>query len=191
MDKMRMTSKTPSEINIDAIGRICPSCIVIGKDQNGNEIRTVDFDILKLFLGEDKEKTGDEFFEFTWPGKRSAIIESNTATGKTLRPCVDKSVNWNTTQNIYIEGDNLEALKILQESYLNAVDVIYIDPPYNTGKDFIYVDKFAMSVQDYTEKYYDNDNESHRMLLSDSYGRFHSYWCSMIFSRMLLAGNLL
>ena len=135
---------------------------------------------------------GDESYEFTWVGKKAAIIEANKPIRKTLRPCVEKSVNWNSTENLYIEGDNLDVLKLLQESYLGKVDVIYIDPPYNTGNDFIYNDDFKLSSEEYNEISDKLDEEGNRLFKNtDSNGRFHSDWCSMIYSRLLLSRNLL
>ena len=135
---------------------------------------------------------GSEAYEFTWVGKKAAIVEANKPIRKTLRPCKEESVNWDTTENLYIEGDNLEVLKLLQESYLGAVKMIYIDPPYNTGNDFIYRDDFAMESEEWKVESGAVDDEGNRMFRNtDSNGRFHSDWCSMIYSRLLLARNLL
>lgn len=136
---------------------------------------------------------GDEAYEFTWVGKKAAIVEANRPIRKTLRPCLAESVDWDSTENLYIEGDNLEVLKLLQESYLGKVKMIYIDPPYNTGNDFIYRDDFAMSGEEYSEESGQVDEETGDQLFhnTDSNGRFHSDWCSMIFSRLMLARNLL
>lgn len=135
---------------------------------------------------------GDEAYEFTWVGKKAAIVEANNPIRKTLRPCKEESVNWDTTENLYIEGDNLEVLKLLQESYLGKVKMIYIDPPYNTGNDFIYRDDFKQSADEYEDDLGVYDDDGNRMFKNtDSNGRFHSDWCSMIYSRMMLARNLL
>ena len=135
---------------------------------------------------------GEEAYEFTWVGKKAAIVEANKPIRKTLRPCKEESVNWNTTENLYIEGDNLEVLKLLQESYLGKVKMIYIDPPYNTGNDFIYRDDFKQSAADYDEDSGVYDEDGNRMFRNtDSNGRFHSDWCSMIYSRLMIARNLL
>lgn len=134
----------------------------------------------------------DEAYEFTWVGKNAAIVEANKPIRKTLRPCKEESVDWDTTENLYIEGDNLEVLKLLQESYLGKVKMIYIDPPYNTGNDFIYRDDFTSSREEYEEEAGTFDDEGNRMFKNtDTNGRFHSDWCSMIYSRLLLARNLL
>ncbi len=135
---------------------------------------------------------GDEAYEFTWVGKKAAIVEANSPIRKTLRPCQEESVHWDTTQNLYIEGDNLEVLKLLQESYLGKVKLIYIDPPYNTGNDFIYQDDFKMSIDNYSKQIEAFDEIGNRMFKNtDNNGRFHSDWCSMMYSRLLLARNLL
>ncbi len=135
---------------------------------------------------------GDESYEFTWVGKKASIVEANKPIRKTLRPCEEESVNWNTTKNLYIEGDNLEVLKLLQESYLGKVKMIYIDPPYNTGNDFIYNDDFKINTEEYAEESGEYDDNGNRMFRNtDSNGRFHSDWCSMIYSRLLVARNLL
>ena len=135
---------------------------------------------------------GDEAYEFTWVGKKESIVEANKPIRKTLRPCEEESVNWDTTENLYIEGDNLEVLKLLQESYLGKVKMIYIDPPYNTGNDFIYNDDFKMTSEEYAEESGAFDEDENRMFKNtDSNGRFHSDWCSMIYSRLMLARNLL
>ena len=135
---------------------------------------------------------GDEAYEFTWVGKKASIVEANKLIRKTLRPCPEESVDWDHTENLYIEGDNLEVLKLLQESYLGKVKMIYIDPPYNTGNDFIYNDDFKMSNKEYAEESGELNEDGNRMFRNtDSNGRFHSDWCSMIYSRLMVARNLL
>ena len=135
---------------------------------------------------------GDEAYEFTWVGKKAAIVEANKPIRKTLRPCIDESVNWNNTENLYIEGDNLEVLKLLQENYLGRVKMIYIDPPYNTGNDFIYRDDFGINIKQYEDELGLIDEYGNKLFRNtDSNGRFHSDWCSMIYSRLLLARDLL
>lgn len=157
----------------------------------GGYKQVVDFQLLKQMLSEEV-LDGDEAYEFTWVGKKAAIVEANKPIRKTLRPCVEESKDWDTTENLYIEGDNLEVLKLLQESYLGAVKMIYIDPPYNTGNDFIYRDDFTQSVEEYAEQSGVNDGEQNRLFKNtDTNGRFHSDWCSMIFSRLMLSRNLL
>ena len=168
--------------NIEKLAELFPSCVSEGK---------VNFDALKQLFS-DKIIDGDEAYNFTWVGKKAAVVEAHTPIRKTLRPCVEESMNWDKTENLYIEGDNLEVLKLLQESYLGKVKMIYIDPPYNTGNDFIYRDKFSVTEEDYNEDsgVY-NEDEDRLFKNTDSNGRFHSDWCSMIYSRLLLARNLL
>lgn len=190
MDKMRMESLDMTTQNIEKIGALFPNCITETVDENGKPKKVINFELLKQMLSGDVIE-GSEAYEFTWVGKKVAIAEANRPIRKTLRPCKEESVNWDTTENLYIEGDNLEVLKLLQESYLGAVKMIYIDPPYNTGNDFIYRDDFKQSVESYEEDLgvYDDGYRMYRN--TDSNGRFHSDWCSMIYSRLLLARNLL
>lgn len=191
MDKMKMQSMDLTDCNIQKIGALFPNCITEDVDENGKLRKAINFDILKQMLSKDVAE-GNEHYEFTWVGKKSAIAEANRPTRKTLRPCKEESVNWDTTENLYIEGDNLEVLKLLQESYLGKVKMIYIDPPYNTGNDFIYRDDFSQSEEEYAEDIQQYDEDGNRMFKNtDSNGRFHSDWCSMMYSRLLLARNLL
>ena len=191
MDKMRMESVDMTAQNIEKIGALFPNCITETVDENGHPKKAINFEILKQMLSGDVLE-GDEAYEFTWVGKKAAIVEANKPIRKTLRPCKEESVDWDTTENLYIEGDNLEVLKLLQESYLGKVKMIYIDPPYNTGNDFIYNDDFKMSREEYADEQGEYDNDGNRMFKNtDANGRFHSDWCSMIYSRLLLARNLL
>ena len=191
MDKMRMESVDMTEQNIERIGAMFPNCITETVDENGNPKKAINFELLKQMLS-DAVLDGDEAYEFTWVGKKAAILEANKPMRKTLRPCPEESKDWDTTENLYIEGDNLEVLKLLQESYLGKVKMIYIDPPYNTGNDFIYNDDFKMSGEEYTEELGVVDEDGNRMFRNtDTNGRFHSDWCSMIYSRLMLARNLL
>ena len=192
MDKMRMESIDMTEQNIEKIGTLFPNCITETKDSDGKPKKAINFDLLRQMLSDDVIGGGEEAYEFTWVGKKAAIVEANKPIRKTLRPCKEESVNWNTTENLYIEGDNLEVLKLLQESYLGKVKMIYIDPPYNTGNDFIYRDDFKQSAADYDEDSGVYDEDGNRMFRNtDSNGRFHSDWCSMIYSRLMIARNLL
>ena len=191
MDKMRMESVDMTAKNVEKIGALFPNCITETVDENGNPKKAINFELLRQMLSEDV-LDGDEAYEFTWVGKKAAIVEANKPIRKTLRPCREESVNWDTTENLYIEGDNLEVLKMLQENYLGAIRVIYIDPPYNTGNDFIYRDNFAVTKDEYDEQsgvYDETDNVLFKN--TNANGRFHSDWCSMIYSRLLLARNLL
>lgn len=191
MNKMRMESVDLNVQNIDKIGALFPNCITETTDENGKLKKAINFDLLKQMLSEDIIE-GDEAYEFSWVGKKAAIVEANKPIRKTLRPCKEQSVDWDTTENLYIEGDNLEVLKLLQESYLGRIGLIYIDPPYNTGNDLIYHDDFSIQTSDYGEEsglYDDNGNRLFRN--TNSNGRFHSDWCSMIYPRLMLARNLL
>lgn len=191
MEKMKMESANITDMNIDKIAALFPNCITETADENGKLKKAINLEMLRAMLSEDIAE-GDEAYEFTWVGKKAAIAEANRPIRKTLRPCVEESVNWDTTENLYIEGDNLEVLKMLQESYLGKVKMIYIDPPYNTGNDFIYRDDFAVSADDYAEESGQLDENGNRLFKNtDSNGRFHSDWCSMIYSRLMLARNLL
>ncbi len=191
MEKMRMESVNMTEQNIEKIGALFPNCITETVDENGKPKKAINFDILRQMLTEEAI-AGDEKYEFTWVGKKAAIVEANKPIRKTLRPCPEESKNWDSTENLYIEGDNLEALKLLQESYLGRIKTIFIDPPYNTGNDFIYADNFTSSAEEYSEASGEFDSDGARLFKNtDSNGRFHSDWCSMMYSRLLLARNLL
>ena len=197
MDKMRFESPDMTAQNIDRIAALFPNCITEMLDEEHSTPekkvykRAVNFELLKQMLSPDVVD-GDEAYEFTWVGKKAAIVEANKPIRKTLRPCVAESKNWDTTENLYIEGDNLEVLKLLQESYLGKVKMIYIDPPYNTGNDFIYADDFMRSQEEENEQMGMYDEDENRLFKNtDTNGRFHSDWCSMIYSRLLLARNLL
>ena len=191
MEKMRMETPDLVATNIDKIGALFPNCITETKDENGKLKKAVNFDMLRQMLIGDVAE-GDEAYEFTWVGKKAAMVEANKPIRKTLRPCPEESLDWDNTENLYIEGDNLEVLKLLQESYLGKVRLIYIDPPYNTGSDFVYADDFRMSSDDWDTESGVIDKEGKRLFKNtDSNGRFHSDWCSMIYARILLARNLL
>ena len=191
MEKMKMESPNITTQNIDKIAELFPNCITETVDENGKLKRAINFELLRQMLSGDVLE-GDEAYEFTWVGKKAAIVEANKPIRKTLRPCKEDSVDWDTTENLYIEGDNLEVLKLLQESYLGKVKMIYVDPPYNTGNDFVYRDNFAMSSEEYADELGQTDETGNRLFKNtDSNGRFHSDWCSMIYSRLTLARNLL
>ena len=191
MDKMRMESVDMTAQNIEKIGALFPNCITETVDENGKPKKAINFELLRQMLSDDVIE-GDEAYEFTWVGKKASIAEANKPIRKTLRPCKEESVDWDNTENLYIEGDNLEVLKLLQESYLGKVKMIYIDPPYNTGNDFIYNDDFKMTGEEYADESGEIDEDGNRMFKNtDSNGRFHSDWCSMIYSRLMLARNLL
>ncbi len=191
MEKMPMQSINLIDKNIEKIAELFPNCITETIDANGVIKKGINFDVLRSLLCDKTDET-DEVYEFTWVGKKAAIAEASKPIRKTLRPCIKDSLNWDNTENLYLEGDNLEILKLLQESYLSKVKFIYIDPPYNTGNDFVYRDDFAMSSSEYAEEIGQLDEEGNRLFKNtDSNGRFHSDWCSMIYSRLILARNLL
>ena len=191
MEKMKMESPNITTQNIDKIAELFPNCITETVDENGKLKRAINFELLRQMLSADVVE-GDEAYEFTWVGKKAAIVEANKPIRKTLRPCKEDSANWDTTENLYIEGDNLEVLKLLQESYLGKVKMIYIDPPYNTGNDFIYADDFMRSQEEENAQMGMYDEDENRLFKNtDTNGRFHSDWCSMIYPRLMLARNLL
>lgn len=191
MDKMKFETPDMTAENIEKIAELFPNCVTEMRGENGKIKRGINFEMLKQMLSSDVVD-GDECYEFTWVGKKASIVEANKPIRKTLRPCPDESKNWDTTENLYIEGDNLEVLKLLQESYLGKVKMIYIDPPYNTGNDFIYADDFMRSQEEENEQMGMYDEDENRLFKNtDSNGRFHSDWCSMMYSRLMLARNLL
>ena len=197
MNHMKFESPDMTAQNIDRIAALFPNCVTEMLDEEHSTPekkvykRAVNFELLKQMLSPDVVD-GDEAYEFTWVGKKAAIVEANKPIRKTLRPCVEESKDWDNTENLYIEGDNLEVLKLLQESYLGKVKMIYIDPPYNTGNDFIYADDFMRSQEEENEQMGMYDEDENRLFKNtDTNGRFHSDWCSMIYSRLMLARNLL
>ena len=188
---LKQESIDMTEENIKRIAALFPNCVTEAKDENGRLKHVVNFELLKQMLSPDVVD-GAEHYEFTWVGKKAAIVEANKPIRTTLRPCVEESKDWDTTENLYIEGDNLEVLKLLQENYLGKVKMIYIDPPYNTGNDFIYRDDFGQSKEAYEDELGLENEEGERLVKNtDTNGRFHSDWCSMIYSRLMLARNLL
>ncbi len=191
MEKMRMESPDLTAQNIEKIGALFPNCITETVGADGKLRKAINFELLRQMLSGDVVE-GDEAYEFTWVGKKTAIVEANKPIRKTLRPYPEESKNWDTTENLYIEGDNLEVLKLLQESYLGQVKMIYIDPPYNTGSDFIYADDFVRTQQEENEQMgMFTENGDRLFKNTDTNGRFHSDWCSMIYSRLMLSRNLL
>lgn len=197
MRKPKFETPDLTSENIEKIAALFPNCITEMLDEERSTPekkvykRAINFELLKQMLSPDVVD-GDEAYEFTWVGKKAAIVEANKPIRKTLRPCVAESKDWDTTENLYIEGDNLEVLKLLQESYLGKVKMIYIDPPYNTGNDFIYADDFKMESEEWKVESGEWSEEGDRLFKNtDTNGRFHSDWCSMIYSRLLLARNLL
>ena len=191
MDKMRMESVDMTAQNIEKIGALFPNCITETVGEDGKPKKAINFDMLRQMLS-GEVVDGDEAYEFTWVGKKAAIVEANKPIRKTLRPCKDKSVNWNNTGNLYLEGKNIEVLKLIQESYLNKIKMIYIDPPYNTGNNIIYPNDYSVSIEEYNKEsgVFDDDGNV-LMKNTDSNGRFHSDWCSMMYSVLLTSRNLL
>ena len=185
-----MQTPNCAELNLDALYKIAPSCFTEAKGDDGEIRHVVDFNKLRLLLGDNAVEDAPEVYDFTWVGKRAALQEAAAPINKTLRPCPEESEDWDKTQNLYIEGDNLEVLKLLQNSYMGKVKMIYIDPPYNTGNDFVYHDDFTLSAQEYGESNHDDEGNRYRKN-TDSNGRFHSDWCSMIYTRLLVARSLL
>ena len=197
MHKPKFETPDLTSENIEKIAALFPNCITEMLDEERSTPekkvykRAINFELLKQMLSPDVVD-GDEAYEFTWVGKKAAIVEANKPIRKTLRPCVADSKDWDTTENLYIEGDNLEVLKLLQESYLGKVKMIYIDPPYNTGNDFIYADDFKMESEEWSVESGEWSEDGDRLFKNtDTNGRFHSDWCSMIYSRLMLARNLL
>ena len=191
MERMRMETPDLTMENVEKICALFPNCITETTDENGKLKKSINFNLLRQMLSADVIE-GDEAFEFTWVGKKAAIVEANRPIRKTLRPCKEESVDWDNTENIYIEGDNLEVLKLIQESYLHMVDVIYIDPPYNTGSNLIYKNNFFQTEDDYKKEEGVFDEEGNRLFVNTkTNGRFHSDWCSMMFARLLVASSIL
>lgn len=191
--RLETTSVDGTKINLEALYQIAPSCFTEEKDEETGEIkRVVNFETLRQLLGGDAVDEDEEMYQFTWPGKRAARYEAAEPIDDTLRPVPADSVDWDTTENLYIEGDNLRVLKLLQRGYMGKVKMIYIDPPYNTGNDFVYHDDFAHSAEEEDLAAGNIDEEGYRYRRNlDSNGRFHSDWCSMMYSRLLVAHSLL
>ena len=192
-NRMELQSADGAQLNLDALYQIAPSCFTeVAEPDTGGVKRVVNFDVLRQLLGDNAVEDAPEAYEFNWVGKQAARAEVLKPIKKTLRPVKEDSVDWDNTQNLYIEGDNLEVLKLLQKSYLGKVKMIYIDPPYNTGNDFVYHDDFAMSADEYAEASGAVDELGNKYIKNmDSNGRFHSDWCSMMYSRLMVARSLL
>ena len=192
MQKLDLMSVKFIPENIQRLGEIFPGCIIESTDANGLIDKKVDFDLLRQELSEFLVEGAHERYQLNWPGKKEALLVANASIDKALRPCIGDSINFETTKNIFIEGDNLDVLKLLQESYLGKIRLIYIDPPYNTGSDLIYEDCFASSLDEFLKFSNQVDNSGNRLIAnSESNGRFHSDWLSMMYSRLRLARNLL
>ena len=192
-NKLDLSSVDGTQLNLEALYQIVPSCFTEVKDDKTGELRrVVDFKTLRQLLGDNAVEDADEMYQFTWPGKQEARREAARPITKTLRPVVEDSVDWDNTQNLYIEGDNLEVLKLLQKSYMGKVKMIYIDPPYNTGNDFVYDDDFTVSQHEHDLATGDVDELGYRYRKNtETNGKFHSDWCSMMYSRLMVARSLL
>ncbi len=192
MDKLQMQSKNLVDENIEFIAKRFPNCVTEALDEEGKLTKLVDFDMLKQELSHVVIDGDKERYTMTWPDKKQAVLTANAPIAKTLRPCREESVDFDSTQNLYIEGDNLDVLKLLRETYLGKIKMIYIDPPYNTGNDFVYNDDFAVDTDEYLERSNQVDDQGNRMVVNnDSNGRFHTDWLNMIYPRLKLAKDLL
>ena len=191
MDKLEMKSVSVAQGNIEKIRQLFPDAVT-EMEKDGKTELAIDFDVLKQELNESLIDDGKERYQMTWPGKRQAVVLANTSTTDTLRPCKEESVDFDNTQNLYIEGDNLNVVKLLRETYLGKIKMIYIDPPYNTGNDFIYNDDFAMESGEWRTESGDFDEQGNRLVKNlESNGRFHTDWLNMLYPRLRLARDLL
>lgn len=192
MDKLKMHSANKVDENVAKIGRLFPNCVTERVNENGELEHAIDFDMLKQELSSVVVEGNEERYQFTWPDKRKAVLAANAPISATLRPCREESVDFDNTQNLYIEGDNLDVLKLLQETYLGKVKMIYIDPPYNTGNDFVYNDNFAEDAREYLANSGQFDEQGNRLAANlESNGRFHTDWLNMMYPRLKLARDLL
>lgn len=192
MEKLKMQSLDVTGSNIDKITRLFPQCVTERKYKDGKTVLGIDFEKLRDELSADVIDDGEERYQFTWPDKKAHAHLANTPTTKTLRPCREESVDFDHTQNLYIEGDNLDVLKVLRETYLGKVKMIYIDPPYNTGNDFVYNDNFSQETDEYKENSGQLDEDGNRLVQNTEYnGRFHTDWLNMIYPRLKVAKDLL
>ncbi|NPU90998.1 MAG: site-specific DNA-methyltransferase [Gammaproteobacteria bacterium] len=192
MEKLKLHTPNFTQDNIARLAELFPNCITEARDEKGALKKAIDFDLLRQELSGQIVEGPQERYQLSWPGKREALLTANAPIAKTLRPCREESVDFDTTKNLFIEGDNLDALKLLQETYLNQVKMIYIDPPYNTGNDFIYDDDFAEDVDSYKLRSNQIDETGNRLVANmATNGRFHSDWLTMIYSRLRLSRNLL
>ena len=192
MDKLKMHSVNKVDENVAKIGKLFPNCVTERKNENGEVEYAVDFDMLRQELSSVVVEGNEERYQFTWPDKKKAVLAANAPISATLRPCREESVDFDTTQNLYIEGDNLDVLKLLQETYLGKVKMIYIDPPYNTGNDFVYNDDFAQSAEEYLANSGQYDDMGNQLTPNtESNGRFHTDWLNMIYPRLKLTKDLL
>ena len=192
MDKLRMQTANKADENFKKLAKMFPNAVTETIDENGEVVRAIDKDVLMQEINTKVVDGKEERYQFTWPDKKKSVLLANAPINKTLRPCREESVDFDTTENLYIEGDNLEVLKLLQETYLGKIKMIYIDPPYNTGNDFVYEDDFAQSTDEYLANSGQFDEDGNRMVQNtESNGRFHTDWLNMIYPRLKLAKDLL
>ena len=192
MDKLRMQTANKADENFRKLAAMFPNAVTETIDENGEVVRAIDKDVLMQEISCTVVDGNEERYQFTWPDKKKSVLLANAPINKTLRPCREESVDFDTTENLYIEGDNLEVLKLLQETYLGKIKMIYIDPPYNTGNDFVYEDDFAQSADEYLANSGQFDEDGNRMVQNtESNGRFHTDWLNMIYPRLRLAKDLL
>lgn len=192
MDKLKMHTPNKADENFKKLAELFPNAVTETIDENGEVVRAIDKDVLMQEISCTVVDGSEERYQFTWPDKKKSVLLANAPINKTLRPCREESVNFDTTENLYIEGDNLEVLKLLQETYLGKIKMIYIDPPYNTGNDFVYEDDFAQSTEEYMANSGQFDTEGNRLVKNlDSNGRFHTDWLNMMYPRLKIAKNLL
>lgn len=192
MEKMRMQTANKADENFKKLAEMFPNAVTEAIDENGEVVRAIDKDVLMQEISCKVVDGNEERYQFTWPDKKKSVLLANAPINKTLRPCREESVDFDNTENLYIEGDNLEVLKLLQETYLGKIKMIYIDPPYNTGNDFVYEDDFAQSTDEYLANSGQYDDEGNRLVKNlDSNGRFHTDWLNMIYPRLKIAKDLL
>ena len=192
MDKLKMQTANKADENYRKLAELFPNAVTETIDENGEVVRAIDKDVLMQEIAVKVVDGREERYQFTWPDKKKSVLLANAPISKTLRPCREESVDFDNTENLYIEGDNLEVLKLLQETYLGKIKMIYIDPPYNTGNDFVYEDDFAQSTEEYLAGSGQFDEDGNRMVQNtESNGRFHTDWLNMIYPRLRLAKDLL
>ena len=192
MDKLKMQTANKADENYRKLAELFPNAVTETIDENGEVVRAIDKDVLMQEIAVKVVDGREERYQFTWPDKKKSVLLANAPISKTLRPCREESVDFDNTENLYIEGDNLEVLKLLQETYLGKIKMIYIDPPYNTGNDFVYEDDFAQSTEEYLANSGQFDEDGNRMVQNtESNGRFHTDWLNMIYPRLKLAKDLL
>lgn len=191
-DKLKMHTPNKADENFAKLAALFPNAVTETKDEHGEIVRAIDKDILMQEISATVVEGADERYQFTWPDKKKSILLANAPINKTLRPYKEESVNFDTTENLYIEGDNLEVLKLLQETYLGKIKLIYIDPPYNTGNDFVYDDDFAQTTEEYLGNSGQFDESGNKLVHNpESNGRFHTDWLNMLYPRLKLAKDLL